>query len=1387
MTPSHPSPLGNEPIAIIGSGCRFPGGASSPSKLWELLRDPRDVLQEIPKSRFDIEGFYHKNPQHHGHANVRHSYLLSEDISQFDAQFFNVKGVEASAMDPQHRILLETVYEGLESAGLTIEALKGSDTGVYCGLMYGDYEVIQLRDLQSLPTYSETGNARSLVSNRISYFFDWHGPSMTIDTACSSSLVALHQAVQTLRAGDSQVALAAGSNLLLGPEHYVGESKLNMLSPDGRSRMWDQDANGYARGDGVAVLVLKTLSAALAAGDHIQCLIRETGVNQDGRTRGISMPSASAQAALISATYKKAGLNPRVAADRCQYFEAHGTGTPAGDPIEAEAVQTAFFGNIHDTNDDRSKSQKEHVEDQDKQDKKMDELLVGSIKTVIGHTESTAGLAGILKAILAMENGLIPPNLHFSHLNPDILPYYDHLKIPETLTPWPEVPPGQPRRASVNSFGFGGTNAHVILETLELTSTVVVEDVEMNEATEMTEEKLDESPRACSRLPFLFSAYSKQALFASIATHSKFLSENPTTSAANLAWTLRARRSRLPFRISFPASSIEELQDSLAEVTVTGIDGLQLQRSASGQNTRILGVFTGQGAQYARMGAQLISSPFVAKILNGFDARLKKLPQDDRPSWSFREQLLAEASSSRLADAAISQPLCTAIQIVLVELLRLAGIELAAVVGHSSGEIAAAFAAGHLSMNDAMVIAYYRGLHTKLVTETSGIRGAMLAVGTSWEDAQELCNMEEYVGRVVVAACNSPSSVTLSGDEDAIAEMELLLKDEKKFYRRIKVDMAYHSHHMRVCSKAYLDSIRNCSIQVQKPNQGCVWVSSVYPDQPLDAISNLDNSYWDDNMISPVLFMQAIERAMTLGSFSLAIEVGPHPALKGPVRETLQQHLQTDIAYTGLLQRNACALRSISNALGYLWVQLDSLAINFDKYEGAMGGPSSFRFIPNLPLYQWQHDRMYWQESRISRSFRQRRHPVHPLLGDLSPDSSPHQLMFRNLLRLQELPWINGHQIQGQVVFPAAGYVVTALETASFLAGESFVQLVELNDFIIHQAVVFDNEDQQGTEVMFIVNNINRNNPRSITAQFSYSSSNVNQDKFQLVASGEIIIVIGEPEARILPAGTKTEPNMVTLQTETFYSALRELGYGYSDSFQGLSELKSKLGKASGRVTVTPVDPDEETLIVHPAMLDCALQSVLLAKSFPLDGELWSLHVPTKFQRIRVNPALCGRHWIDVESVSITASLLNDDGGPGFRGDIEFHTSNGEYAAIQMEGVRVVPFANASSADDQQMFYAMRWVNAEPDAETVVTSRATAEDYELAYILERGACFYLRHLEEQIPPSHPGRSDSLNHAYLHYASYINRLVAEEKHHYMKKDWLNDKLEDILDAGERYVL
>ncbi|RYO89275.1 hypothetical protein DL766_000912 [Monosporascus sp. MC13-8B] len=1349
----------NEPIAIIGSGCRFPGGASSPPKLWDLLKQPRDVLQRIPDSRFNPDGFYHGDPQYPGRSNVRDTYLLDENVRQFDAQFFNIKGVEASAIDPQQRILLETTYEALEAAGLTIEGLRGSNTGMYLGLMYGDYELLQWRDLQTIPIYHETGTARSVASSRISYFYDWHGPSITIDTACSSSLVAVHMAVQALRVGETDVALVAGTNLILGPEHYIAESNLKMLSSDGQCRMWDDSGNGYGRGEGVAAMVLKTLSSALADGDPIQCVIRETGVNHDGRSQGITMPSAKAQTALIRSTYAKAGLDIKAKDDRCQYFEAHGTGTPAGDPIEAEAVYNAFFGDENSANPLASTSQD------------ADPLWVGSIKSIIGHTESTSGLAGVLKVALAMKNGYIPPNLLFKNVNPRVKPYYGPMQIPLQLTQWPKLPPGHPRRASVNSFGFGGTNSHIILESFE---------APLRQAP----------PSPTLNTPFLFSAHTKQSLLDNLAEMAAHLEKHPNLHAADLAYTLRKRRSQLPIRVALSASSVQELREELTQAVTPEIVTTKLT-SEDGGEPKILGIFTGQGAQYMRMGAELLEGTteqahVVENILADLDRSLGNLPVADRPNWKIRDELLLAGDTSRMNEANLAQPLCTAVQIVLVQLLRMAKVKFTAVVGHSSGEIGAAYAAGQLKAEDAIRIAYYRGLYAKLAG-SSGKRGSMMAAGLSWEDALDLCEEPQFQGRIMVAANNAPSSVTFTGDEDAVQEMKAILEEDDVFHQELKVDKAYHSHHMKACSGAYLEALHRCGITVQEAHEGCLWFSSVHPDEPPNSQSRLDGDYWNDNLVSPVMFMDAVESAIHSNNFDAVVEVGPHPALKRPVLSIFEEVSEgSEPLYVATLQRKMSARKSISAALGSLWARLGNQVVDIDAYERLVQQNCSFQVVPDLPTYQWSHNREYWHEPQVSRALRLRGHSAHPLLGELSAESSSHQLGWRNTLRTADLPWIKDHRVQGSVVFPAAGYVVTALETIPFIVNEASYSMAEVEDFNILQPMILDNDAE--VSVLVAVNDIDRQEPGRITARFTYSSWPDSTSGLRLVASGKLNIFLGEPTADTLPELSVSKFNNISVDSERFYESAESFGYGYTGIFRALSGIERKHRQASADVAIPEDNASEKAYAIHPATLDGSLQVMLLAKSYPGDGEIRSLYLPSSIRRVRVNPAWCGDHWTAGEKASVHSVLTDSPYLSAIEGDITISDHTRKFTSIQLEGVAIKPLKRPTAEDDRQLFSAVEWVTASPDLTILPERPVTDEDRKQAGLMERVAAFYLRQLVQEYPPGHSARDDASNQHYRHYlrwADHVVQKVSQGRHSYVNKDSMPDNLEDAISSYQRY--
>ncbi|KAE8853019.1 hypothetical protein HRS9122_00011 [Pyrenophora teres f. teres] len=638
--------------------------------------------------------------------------------------------------------------------------------------------------------------------------------------------------------------------------------------------MWDADSNGYARSEGIYTLILKRLEDALADSDYIK----------------ITRPSPVAQAALIQETYARASLDPACAIDRPQYFEAHGTRTAAGDPVEAEAIHSAFFGDSSANNG---------------------RLLVSSIKTVCSHTEGTAGVAGILKASLALQRGVIPPNLLFNALNPSIKPFVDHLQLATSRLVWPLITDEQPRRASVNSFGFGGTNVHAILESFD--------NAHKRPGSNTAEPVF---------IPFVFSAASQKSLrnyLKSLASHLEHNAEN--LQLRDLAYTLHSRRSRFPYALSVVANDgpalRKKLEELLAESEANGKPiGIRAASAPSGlkQGSGVVAIFTGQGAQWATIGAELLSSSTVASdILEKLEQRLAQLPKLDRPTWSLREELL-RAENSRINEPELSQPLCTAIQILLVDISRSAGLKFSAVLGHSSGEVATAYAAGIISAEDAICIAYYRGLCTRLAQSTNGKQGAMIAVGTSAEDASEVLEAGLFKGRVTIAAINSSSSVTLSGDNDAIEDLKDIFEDEEKFVRILRVEKAYHSHHMKPAAESLRQSLLGLEINVKEDSiSKSVWVSSV-TGQRLTAQDGdrLKSEYWVENLLSPVLFMNALqETCRIVGQPYAVIEIGPHPALRGPAEQTIREKFVggDDITYAALLKRSSQALESVAGGL----------------------------------------------------------------------------------------------------------------------------------------------------------------------------------------------------------------------------------------------------------------------------------------------------------------------------------------------------------------------------------------------------------------------------------------------------------------------------------------
>lgn len=1360
-----------ESIAVVGSACRFPAASSSPSKLWELLRDPKDVLSDFSSDRLNLSRFYHRNGEHHGSTDVNgKSYLLSEDYHVFDASFFNSSPLEADGMDPQQRILLETVYEALESAGCTLEQVQGSLTSVHVGVMNADYCDIQSRDPETLLTYNATGTARSILSNRISYFFDLKGPSMTIDTACSSSLVALHQAVQSLRSGDASASIVAGANLILDPSMYIAESKLHMLSPDSRSRMWDKSANGYARGEGFAALFLKPLSRAIDDGDHIEGIIRETGVNSDGRTKGITMPNGAAQTALIRQTYCNAGLDP--VADRCQFFECHGTGTLAGDPVEAQAVRDAFFP-VDDGPDQLPETEA------------SEKLFVGSIKTVIGHLEGCAGLAGVLKALLAIKNRTIPPNMHFSELNPAIAPFYEHLQVPKKALPWPQTL-GMPLRASVNSFGFGGTNAHAIIESHE-------------SATAQAKQRsaLDQCSSEESFVgPLIFSANTASSLLASVRIFTDYIRSNRSLDLEDLTWVLQVKRTTFPVKAFFSGSTRRRLLNFM-EKFVTDAEagpkvavGTRAQLVNPSEVPGILGVFTGQGAQWASMGRGLIiTSPLFRESIERCEAILALLP--DAPSWSLREELMADESSSRLSEAALSQPLCTALQIAMVDLLRAAGIKIDAVVGHSSGEIAAVYAAGIINATAAIQIAYYRGYHAKLARGAHGQSGAMMAVGISFNNALSFCARPEFASRMSVAASNSPLSVTLTGDVDAIEEAKEHFDREKTFARLLRVDTAYHSHHMLPCSEPYLQSLKACNIQVTSPRSDCIWISSVRGDTDLleDDLEVLKGQYWVDNMLNTVLFSQAIEVSIWNGGpFDVAVELGPHPTLKGPAEQTLKAAFGSAPSYAGFMRRHDSEVEAFSGGVGYVWSCLGPSFVDFDGYRRAFQKPdaSMSRMLKDLPSYSWDHDKAHWRESRISRKYRLRNDHSQELLGRRVPDDSEHEMRWRNILRLTEIPWIRGHEFQGQILFPGAGYVAMALEAAKAIADRRPVRLYEVQDMVLSRALVIP-EGPAGVETVFTSRFVDASprtsNDTTLEADFAcYFCSDEAAGSLVRACMGRLLIQLGKPSTKELPPRLPQASNLVPVDMERFYSAMSNVGLNYQGLFRGMLDGNRSLGSASATASWLDSDLGCE-YVVHPAFLDVAFQSLYAAFSSPASGDIWAPYLPVRIHRLAVDPNAnyrndSGEVKMDADAFVTTASSTL------LQGDIHLYDSRGDQTSLQVEGISMKAVSEPEPSNDKHMYAETIWdTDVSFGLACLSEPKKVTDDIALVEALDRTALYYYQALFREVTPEEIQGFKWYHQRMFKAADILLTSIRNGQHPVAKPEWLEDSQETIMALNE----
>ncbi|HZR44713.1 MAG TPA: type I polyketide synthase [Ktedonobacteraceae bacterium] len=1128
-----------EPLAIIGMGCHFPGDANSPQAFWELLCSGTDATREVPGDRWEVRKFYDPDSKKSGKMNTfRGGYL--ERIDQFDAQFFGISPREAMWLDPQQRLLLQVTWEALEDGGQVADQLAGSNTGVFIGGFTLDYQLMQNFGVYSryeLQTHSATGMMMTMLANRISYVFGFHGPSMAVDTACSGSLVAVHLACQSLWNGECSLAIAGGVNAMFAPTMTIAESKGGFLSPDGRCKTFDASANGYARGEGAGVVLIKSLAQAQADGDPIYALILGTAVTQDGRTNGITVPNPRAQETAMRLAYQRAGISPR----QVQYIEAHGTGTPVGDPLEARAIGTVLSAG-------RSSDER---------------CIVGSVKTNIGHLEAAAGVAGLMKTALALKHGQIPPHLHFHNPNPDI-PFDElQLHVPTTLEAWP-VTDG-PRYAGVNSFGFGGTNAHVVLQ----------------EAPHVPQKEI----QTCEE-PYLLplSARSAEALKDVAESYRAFLAEaSSSTLLQDIVYSASQRRShhdhRLALVVHSKAEAVAHLEAFLADEPRPGISA---GRMPLNERPRTAFVCSGMGPQWWAMGRDLLEhEPVFRASIERCDAAFSHYT-----GWSLIEALTSPEESSRMAAAEVAEPANFAIQIALAELWHSWGIEPDAIIGHSTGEFAAHYLAGALSFEDAVKLVYH---HSRLHQQISK-SGRMLAVGMSYETLSK-AELDD-ADRVSIAAINGPTAVTISGDAAALENVAQQLETFQVFHRFLVADVPYHSTFVEPLRDELLASLADLH-----PMQASLPLYSTVTGTRIDG-SGVDARYWWQNARSTVLFSSALSQMIQDG-YSVFVELGPHPVLASSITELLAQEGQEGTVLTSL-RRKEEDRATMLGALGTLFTL--GYPIAWPKLPGHEG-----KFV-RLPSYPWQL-KSYWTESIESREDRLLPALVHPLLGQRMSAAHP---TWELELSPRLLPYLADHRIQESIILPGAAYIEMALAAAREVYGEGAYTVEEL---AFRKALFLPEVSDPRLQTVL--------NPEHATVDiYSYTPTASGEARWALHATARLRQ--GRPNEIIPRLDLDAIRTRCTDQTsrEEFYQQSQQMGFQYGPAFQAIEHVDSGAGMALAQLRIPDsVEADLASYSFHPSLIDAAFQVLLTAtRSVQTDSDqqIVTPYLPVSVDRIRI-------------------------------------------------------------------------------------------------------------------------------------------------------------------------
>jgi len=1274
-----------EPIAIIGLGCRLPNGIHDLETFWQLLRDGIDAVKEFPRERWDVDAYYDPDPNKPGKMMTKWGAFLDE-VDKFDPHFFGISPREAASMDPQQRLLLEVVWEALEHAGQAPDKLLNTRTSVFLAMCKGDYAQLMLKqnDPALLDTYYASGNAYSTAAGRISYVLGLQGPCLTVDTACSSSLVVVHLACQSLRHGESRMAIVGGVNLVLSPDNTITFSKSNMLAADGRCKTFDAAADGFVQGEGCGVIVLKRLSDALADGDRVLALIRGSAINQDGASSGLTAPNGPSQEAVIRDALANAGLQP----EEVSYIETHGTGTALGDPIEVQAIGAAL--------------NQGHT--------KANPILLGAIKTNLGHLEGAAGIAGLIKVVLALLHKQIPPTLHFKNPNP-FIPWSElPVAVVTQLRDWPEYQ--NKRIAGVSAFGFSGTNAHVVLEEWKREGSgkdCVVRD-------SLTRPHSGARPRHL----LAFSAKNEAALTALARRYEQHIAAHADDVLAEVCYSANTGRAQLSHRLAIAANTREEMRERLGAFA-NGQILPHVQRGfvTNEDQPKIAFLFTGQGAQYLDMGRKLYETqPTFRAILDRCDGLLRphleqpllsvlypaaSSAQDSSPLESgiaTRNERLTTSNQQRATNnllelTAYTQPALFALEYALAQLWQSWGITPSIVMGHSVGEYVAACVAGVFSLEDGLKLIAARGRLMQALPS----KGAMAAIFASEEKvAHAIAGSHQTVA---IAALNGPENIVISGERTAVQEICDRFDAEGIKSKPLAVSHAFHSPLM----EPMLEEFEKAASEIAHATPRIGFISNL-TGKLFDFRFNhsAPQSYWRRHVREAVQFAASLQTLHEKG-YRTFLEIGPHPTLLGMASKCLPAQ---DMLWLPSLRKGKDDWEQMLASLGALYVH--GMKPDWQGFDRDYA-----RRKVALPTYPFQRRRFWFEEKHKTRiaedgSVRAGRNHAsrftihdsrstvsHPLLGSRLCTPLLRDVIFETQLSLEAVPFIADHRVHGAAVLPTTAYLemISAGAQQAFGAGRHTIE-----DMDLREALLLQDEEVRQVQLMFSPEGEARYSFQVI----SFVPTEQNDDAaFTIHASGKLHL------AKSHSPSAQTSPSLDELRmlcreeiaNEAFYERLHEAGLQFGSRFLGVAALWRDGRNALGRIRMTDAIVSEaRSYGIHPALLDACLQVVgaIMPESLFMPIGLQTFHAFSAPKEELWSHASLREHAVPSKDTRML--------------DFRIYSPEGQVVAevLGLQVKRVAPemLQRVSAAKFQDWFYEVKW---EPKPLESAPALSAAADY----------------------------------------------------------------------------